>query len=136
MAFIISGVVFCIVGLFIPWVSVSMTGTGMNVGARSLTGFELNQGLIGAGAGLVGGLLGVLGARGTIPPKLAGAVAAIAGLVLVVVSAAVIFDSGSTSVTSGPFRMTSRVSPMPGVFICAIGGVLLLIGGIRVFRED
>lgn len=140
MAFVYVGAIAVIVGLFMPWVSESATGSMIDGTIRgAANGYQLNQGLIGAGVALVGAVLGFLGSRETIPRRTVGFLVAFAGLVIVVVSGALVVDppsGASFALPAARANLRLVTSLEIGVWISLVGGILLLVGGMLAVRRS
>jgi len=132
MPLIFIGTIIVVIGIFLPWLSGYVSGPMLSSGVQTVTGYELNQGLIGAGIALLSGVLGLLGSGKVMPRRFVGFMIVIASIVIVMVSGSLIIEPGGGIVSAGPLNIRTSVSPEPGVFVTVIGGIVLFIGSLIV----
>jgi len=140
MAAIFIGIILVVIGVFMPWANETITmGVGpMSTGniSKSVTGYELNQGLIGAGIAVVSAILGFLSGR-VISRRVVGFLIIVASIAIIVICGNLILSPSSSNFSNGDIHAMSHVKLKMGLYITVIGGIVLLIGGlIAAFRSD
>jgi len=129
------GAAMVVLGVFLPWVSVSSP-----MGSASKTGFEINQGIISIGVGLLGALLGFVSSRRNESAKTFAALTILSALVVGAMAISVLMEVARQS--GGPnlpdqFRnlgLHIRANAEIGVFLSLVGGIVLLLGGVGALK--
>lgn len=136
MALVFVGTIITVIGVFLPWLHATVSSALVSTGG-TVTGYDLNQGLIGGGIAILSAILGFLGSVDFISNRIIGFLIIIASIVIVIVSGSLILDPGSGSIRVGSMSVQTNVSLQIGIFVTAVGGIILLIGGVvAFFRED
>ena len=136
MGLVFGGIIVIVVGIFLPWLSETIT-SGIITGSSTATGYDLNEGLISGGITIISAILSSLGSKEVIPQRSAGFLIIVASIAIIVISGSLILDPGGGVTRTGLMDIETSVSLRPGVFITAIGGIILLLGGLKTsFPSD
>lgn len=127
------GILLVAVGIFLPWVEVHSA-----LGGGSVTGWDLNQGLVTIGAGIAQVILGAVAAGTKINRKLIGGATLIASIVIIVIAVNGIMDIEDARSQARSFFGTDMGRLFSGMFGAGarpqyeigIGIILTLVGGV------
>lgn len=133
MALVFVGALLVVIGVFLPWAEYTATLQGLGSVAQSVTGFDMNEGIISTVIAVAEIILGFIAAK-AVQPKVVGSL-------IIIASAAVIVITGNLVISGGQNTMTPIIevglSLQPGVYLTLIGGVILLIGGLMTtFKSE
>jgi hypothetical protein len=131
MVLILIAAVLIVVGVFLPWVSATVSGPMGQMNAGSKTGFELHQGVISVAVAVFSAILGATAGRGI--PRKAVALLTILSSVAIMTLA---FNLMSEPMSQQFGVFTGHAALGSGIFISVAGGVLLLVGGIAMLRAE
>ncbi len=131
MKIIFTGALVSVVGILLPWLSGRVTGS-LNIGSQSVTGFELNQGLIGAGIAIIGAVLSYLGSQKQISKKIMGCILIVLSVAIFVVAFSVVNDLGPRTVSAGSLSATVRYRPQFGIFVTLAGSIIIFAGALKM----
>jgi hypothetical protein len=101
------GVIVCIIGIFLPWGSYSISGA-LSVGAQSFNGLNYIGGIASGGIAIISSILAYFSMRDTFPMKTIGYLIVLAGIVIFMLVASVLFGSTESVWGSGnimPFKV-------------------------------
>ena len=131
MKIVFAGSLISVVGVLLPWLSGQVSGS-LNMGSQTVTGFELNQGLIGAGIAIIGAIFGYLGSKKNMSSNVIGCILIIIRVAIFVVAFSAINDLAAQTVGAGPLTATIRYRAEPGVFVTLIGSIIIFAGAIKI----
>lgn len=127
------GVALVAVGVFLPWVSVSTP-----LGGASKTGFEIHQGMISIGVGILGAILGFASSRRSESGKVFAGLTVLSALIVGAMCVSVLMEVARQSGGAGlPPELARHIrgSAEVGVLLSLAGGVLLFFGGLVALRS-
>ena len=131
MKIIFTGSLVSVIGVLLPWLSGTVRGA-LNIGTQTATGFELNQGIIGAGIAILGAILGYFGSQKHISKNIIGYVLIIISVAIFVVAFSVLIDPGTQTIGTGPLRSTIRYHAEFGVFVTLLGSLIIFAGALKI----
>ena len=131
MKIVFAGSLISVVGVLLPWLSQSVTGT-LSLASGTVTGFELNQGAIGAGIAITGAILGYMGNKKHISKNIIGCLLIIISVAIFVAAFSVVNDLGARTVSAGTLTATIRSSAEFGVFVTLIGSIIIFAGALKI----
>lgn len=132
------GAALVLVGVLLPWVSVSIQLEGSGSHYSTASGLDLTQGLLSIAAGLIGSIAGIVAAKNSLSSKWLNLLILIAGVVVVGFTFDVIDGVSRSDLNLGGYRNIARFrqSPELGAYITLVGGFLLFLGGfIALLRK-
>ncbi len=134
MKIVFVGSLTSVIGVLLPWLSGKVTGA-LNTGIQTETGFDLNQGIIGAGIAIIGAILGYLGSQKHISKNIMGPILIIISVAIFVVAFSVVNDPGTQTIGAGSLTATVRYHAEFGVFITLIGSIIIFAGALKMMLQ-